>query len=523
VIPNITRGGKTFGVLTYLIGKGREEEHANPTLIAGTVIGKLDDYEHGTPLATADVKLLAEWLDAPMRAFGKAPMRKGKPAHVWHCSLSLHPDEPAQTPETWQRIAVRYMEVMGWDAQDQDEKPRRQAQHHGEARWLAQHHGASKDGRDHIHIAANIVTEDGRQWNDYDDRGNSQEASAVIARELGLRLVDGQEQERGQRGVKPGELEADARRGLTVGEVKRTKDGKVARVAPGSARPENGTRRGLEQIVSACATAAVDERDFVQLLKEHGAHPRARWAKGGRDDVVGYSVAFPQEGKGDVEWVRFGGRTLGRDLALPALRAGWPELAPDVVADAWRNPRERTTLPPGSELLIDAEKAIAELRTELMGVDVRDRRAWSDAARDAAGVINTWSLRTEPVPGPLAEAAYALRASATVRSSAGERRRVLSRRAARLSANALITHKPARTSVELVRQVSYLTRQIVQMHQLDHQRERAHQLEVKALRAMIELEERTVAAGVGTMPRAAPKARIASRDHDADRDSGHER
>jgi len=108
-----------------------------------------------------------------MRAFGKAPMRNGKPAHVWHCSLSLHPDEPAQTAETWQRITTLYMEVMGWDAQDQDEVPRRQAQHHGEARWLAQHHGLSKDGRDHIHIAANIVTEDGRQWNDYDDRVSS--------------------------------------------------------------------------------------------------------------------------------------------------------------------------------------------------------------------------------------------------------------------------------------------------------------------------------------------------------------
>jgi len=40
---------------------------------------------------------------------------------------------------------------------------------------------------------------------------------------------------------------------------------------------------------------------------------------------------------------------------------------------------------------------------------------------------------------------------------------------------------------------------------------------------MIELEERTVAAGVVTVPRTAPAARIASRGHDADRDRGQDR
>jgi hypothetical protein len=30
VIPNVTRGAKTAGVLRYLVGKGKREEHEHP-------------------------------------------------------------------------------------------------------------------------------------------------------------------------------------------------------------------------------------------------------------------------------------------------------------------------------------------------------------------------------------------------------------------------------------------------------------------------------------------------------------
>ena len=36
MIPNVTRGGKTHGVLIYLVGKGKREEHENPHLVAGS-------------------------------------------------------------------------------------------------------------------------------------------------------------------------------------------------------------------------------------------------------------------------------------------------------------------------------------------------------------------------------------------------------------------------------------------------------------------------------------------------------
>jgi hypothetical protein len=124
------------------------------------------------------------------------------------------------------------------------------------------------------------------------------------------------------------------------------------------------------------------------------------------------------------------------------------------------------------------------------------------------------SLRTEPETGPLAEAAYALRASATIHRVAGDRRRWLSRRAARATSNALLFHKPARNSVELARQVGYMTRQLVEMHQLDQQRERAHELEMTALRAMVDLGQQLS----HTPRRPAPEARPGTEGPHVDRD-----
>ena len=35
MIPNVTRGGNTRGVLLYLVGAGKREEHQDPHLVAG--------------------------------------------------------------------------------------------------------------------------------------------------------------------------------------------------------------------------------------------------------------------------------------------------------------------------------------------------------------------------------------------------------------------------------------------------------------------------------------------------------
>ncbi len=154
----------------------------------------------------------------------------------------------------------------------------------------------------------------------------------------------------------------------------------------------------------------------------------------------------------------------------------------------WNNPRARAPLPPGAELLARAEVGLEQLRQDLAKVDPGDQVTWAHAARDAAAVLNTWSLRVEPTPGPIAEAAYALRASATIHRIAGDRRRWLAAQAGRDACNALLRHRPARTSKELVRQVSQMVQQITEAHVRSLQEQRAFELEVACLNAIAALE-----------------------------------
>jgi hypothetical protein len=73
-------------------------------------------------------------------------------AHVWHCSLSLHPDEPSLSDEKWRQVAEEFIEAMGFGGQ----------------RWLAIRHGRSAGsdehpaGNDHVHLVVQLVDEHGR-------------------------------------------------------------------------------------------------------------------------------------------------------------------------------------------------------------------------------------------------------------------------------------------------------------------------------------------------------------------------
>src|SRR5947209_20298102 len=68
VIPNVTRGGKTHGVLVYLVGKGKREEHTDPHLVAGSpeAVRLVDE----RVLERGDAITLARFLDEPREQFG---------------------------------------------------------------------------------------------------------------------------------------------------------------------------------------------------------------------------------------------------------------------------------------------------------------------------------------------------------------------------------------------------------------------------------------------------------------------
>lgn len=471
MIPNITRGGSTVRLLRYLTGRGRRDEHETPHLVAAQPGVLLLD--HGDRvLAPRDVGPIAALLDEPMRDFGTEvtvavkdengrPTGERKAAHVWHCSLALHPDEPELEDEVWRQIAERYVAELGFDPLDGSPA----------CRWVAVRHGRSAGGSDHLHIVVNLVREDGRAASVHMDRRRAQQACRTLEEDFGLRQLESRGRGAGERGVKPAEV------------VARGEDG--SRVSSGRLPAEHTPRRQLERIVRACATAAGDEREFVALLRAEGVLARPRYAEGGQDDVVGYSVALRP--RGDARPVWFGGSRLSRELTLPRLRAGWPELAGGARAAAWkrsstRDASRRTSTPATSEMHAQCARQLAELCERLKTVADADQTTWALVARDAAGILAAVSLRTEVRPGPLAEAGRAIARTAQLRAAQvpGTPRRPFP--PTQTAAQLLLRAATGSTSGRLLlSRVTSLTEAIRDMHEAAGEAARAAELERTAL------------------------------------------
>ena len=314
MIARIVDGGNTVGLMLYLAGPGRANEHTRPHLVAGDDI-LMDRWGGWEELSAAQAVEMAHAVDRYMTAFGVRPMgsvrtfdrKSGRmvvvdraPNHVWHCSLSLHPEEGPLPGEKWRAIAEDFMREMGFAGAD------------GKAcRWVAVHHGPAKNGGDHIHIAANTVCADGTKWALRGrDQIRAQRAVNMLEHKYGLRVVEAREHGRGARADSAADLREAARRGR--------------------ARTD---REELEHRVRAAAVAARDEADFVLRLGEAGVRARPRFAEGRTDVVAGYSVALRTGGGGRPRW--YGGGRVARDLSLSRLRSRWED-TPETAAAAVR-------------------------------------------------------------------------------------------------------------------------------------------------------------------------------------------
>nr|WP_300141450.1 relaxase/mobilization nuclease domain-containing protein [Propionicimonas sp.] len=413
----MTRGDRLPGLLTYLAGPGRANEHTEPHLVAGdpAMMAWHDDNELGRDAALA----IARHLDKPRVLFGVDV----KGGHVWHCSLSLRADEGQRTDEDWGKIARDFMKAMEFDDPEGPKAP---------CRWVAVRHGVSKNGNDHIHIAVNLVREDGTKASTHHDFRRAQTAARALEAKYGLEELESVRAERSTRGYNPAEREAQARaRARAKYERTRTKQGtempawehlegadRQARIA--SELRTDQPRYLLALKVRGCATAAQDEAEFVRRLRREGLIVRPRYADGRTDVITGYSVAQrPEAGERPI-W--YGGGQLARDLALPRLRDGWPDTptgAPEAAAEWTAAKRGRRVVAPGREtaepdpeLWDRRNEELRALVDRLRGVDVDDRDTWATVARQTAGALAAWSNATEETPGDLAAAAEALSRSA---------------------------------------------------------------------------------------------------------------
>ncbi|WP_436969700.1 relaxase/mobilization nuclease domain-containing protein [Kitasatospora cineracea] len=280
MVPDVSTGSRTRGLLSYLFGPGRRDEHTDPHIVAAFAMPGLPDPGRA-PLDQHHQLLdqLADYLDQPIRA-REARLGKSVPQHVWHCPVRTAPGDRYLTDAEWAEVARRIVHATGI-APDGDDKG---------CRWIAVRHA-----EDHIHITATLVREDGRRPRNRGDGRRAQAECRKIEKELGLRQLN------------PG-------------------DGTAAPM-PTSAEQAKAQRAGhrqtakqwLQEQAQAVAATSRNEQEYFSTLAALGIHIRYRIGPE-TGDVLGYSLARPDDVNAQGDLVYFGGSTLAPDLSINRLR-----------------------------------------------------------------------------------------------------------------------------------------------------------------------------------------------------------
>lgn len=285
MITKVVHGRRVAGLIVYLMGPGRAQEHVRPRVIAswdGRDAG-WQPQQLGATEFDRDLGPLIRAMRAPALAAGLGEGgQDGKRGHVWHCSVRVAAGDRVLSDGQWAGIARELLDGAGV-------APREDA---GGPRWVAIRHAD-----DHIHIAAVLVRQDtARRFWPSNDYLRLRESAGRIERRLGL-------------------------------VVTAAADGTAAR-APGRGEIEKARRTGREparyelaRAVRAAAVAAADVNGFMAELERAGYLVRLRRAPSG--DPLGYTVARPGEVTADGEPVFYSGSRLSADLSLPRLAQGW--------------------------------------------------------------------------------------------------------------------------------------------------------------------------------------------------------
>ncbi|RST18519.1 mobilization protein [Streptomyces sp. WAC05374] len=276
MIPSVNApGDRTIGLLAYLYGTGRHEEHVDPHLVA-SFDGMAPDPGRD-PNAT--LKALQQLLDQPVQAL---PTHARPAKHVWHTSVRTAPGDRTLSDEEWAEVARRIVAATGIDPGDGQPG----------CRWAAVRHAD-----DHIHIVATLVTEDGHRPDDYRSGARAQAEARLIEKELGLHQVA------------PGDGTA-AQRPTSAERHKAERQGR-----------ERTAREELRETVRRAVAGATSDEEFFDRLARDGLLIRKRVAPSG--DLLGYKVALPDDRNKDGEPVFYPGARLAPDLSLPRIRERW--------------------------------------------------------------------------------------------------------------------------------------------------------------------------------------------------------
>ncbi|WP_411574225.1 relaxase/mobilization nuclease domain-containing protein [Streptomyces fradiae] len=273
MIPSIHKQGtSTAGLIAYLYGAGRSEEHTDPHLVA-SFDGLAPDPGRG-----ATEEDLRQLLDEPLHLL---PGDRRPDKHVWHASVRAAPGDRTLTDAEWADIARRVIAATGIDPGDG-----------AGCRWAAVRHAD-----DHIHLIATLVREDGRKPDHHRSGQRAQTECRRIEADYDLHRVA------------PGDGTA-AKRPTSAERHKAKRQGR-----------DRTAREELRETVRRAAAGTASETEFFDRLASAGLLVRRRTAPSG--DTLGYTVALPEDRNKDGLPVFYSGSKLAPDLSLPRIRERW--------------------------------------------------------------------------------------------------------------------------------------------------------------------------------------------------------
>jgi MobA/VirD2-like, nuclease domain len=375
---NGERGNNTYGLLGYLFGPGKANEHTKPHLVAAW------DPEWLAGGAFAELigqrgwmARLAREIDAAMT--GHDVVVDG--GHVYHVSISVPPADSGEAvgffgDALWRELVESAVEHMGFGPS---------ANGTGGCRWVAVHHGLSAEGNDHVHLLVNLVRGDGRIASTYRDFPRWREWCMAVEERLDITRTA--PAGAGRWATSRAELEQSAKAGTAT------------------------DRQRLTKLVTEAATAAISEVEFLGNLQRAGVNFKPHIAGG---KVTGYAVSLPTgPGPGDSDPLWFGGSTLRRNLSLPRLRARW-----DHPGEGWEDHAGRWWT---GQLSVDAteqnksnlawrrvERAVRQANSEIPDYVGGDRDRWSEVVgqeADLVTILSRFDPKLDAVADQLARAA----------------------------------------------------------------------------------------------------------------------
>jgi hypothetical protein len=306
MMPNIVRGGRMTGLMAYLAGPGRANEHTNPMIVAGDDRVTFE-VEPGTVLSHEDAMTIGAIMDQPRKTYGtevhqatktwdeekQAQVKTGvKQAHVWHCSLSLRAEEGQLSTEQWKNIAEDFVEKMGFIDPDGAKS----------SRWVAIHHGSSKNGNDHIHIAVQLVREDGTKAKVFRDYKQAQDVCGELEAKHGLEVLEARGQGRSVSADKPAERARAQREGRNQSD-----------------------RLELRRMMRTALATSGGVDQYIQRLQDAGVQVAPSFAKGSNQQIRGYKVSMPHSKDANGAAIWYSPSKLDATLGWPHIVARFGE------------------------------------------------------------------------------------------------------------------------------------------------------------------------------------------------------